>query len=156
MLFHLYHPRLVSIIKVLMRGEGAAEQAEEIAAAVWSSLCGEAYGRLREHDERGGPLLVYLAGMARNEIWKRRRSERNRHSRERMAARTEANWDHSERRLVMQEFLATLTPREREFFLSNLLDPSDSGIQSAASTANGWKLRSRILKKLRKHLFGTK
>ena len=43
-----------------LRGEGAMEQAEEIAAAVWSSLCGEAYTRLRQYDLRAGRLLTYL------------------------------------------------------------------------------------------------
>jgi hypothetical protein len=46
MMFHLYHPQLVSIITGFMHGKGAMEQAEEIAAAVWSSLCSEAYTRL--------------------------------------------------------------------------------------------------------------
>ena len=46
-MFDLYHPPLVSIIKILMHGESGVEQAEDIAAAVWSSLCSEAYIRLR-------------------------------------------------------------------------------------------------------------
>ena len=68
MMFHLYHPQLVSIITAMMHGEGAMEQAEEIAAAVWSSLCSEAYTRLRQYDPRAGRLLAYLASMARSEI----------------------------------------------------------------------------------------
>ena len=68
MMFHLYHPQLLSIIRALMRGEGAMEQAEEIAAAVWSSLCSEAFTRLRQYDPRAGRLLGYLASMARSEI----------------------------------------------------------------------------------------
>ena len=72
-MFHLYHPQLVSIIKAMMHGEGAMEQAEEIAAAVWSSLCSEAYTRLRQYDPRVGRLLGYLASMARREIRRGRR-----------------------------------------------------------------------------------
>ena len=68
MMFHLYHPQLVSIITAMMHGEGAMEQAEEIAAAVWSSLCSEAYTHLRQYDPRAGRLLAYLASMARSEI----------------------------------------------------------------------------------------
>ena len=73
MMFHLYHPKLVPIITALMHGEGAMEQAEEIAAAVWSSLCSEAYTRLRQYDPRAGRLLAYLASMARSEIRRARR-----------------------------------------------------------------------------------
>ena len=73
-MFRLYHPQLVSIIKCLMHNESGIEQAEEIAAAVWSSLCSEAYTRLRQYDPRAGRLLVYLASMARKEIWRGRRA----------------------------------------------------------------------------------
>jgi len=148
-MFHLYHPQLVSIIKALLHGEGALEQAEEIAAAVWSSLCCEAYTRLRQYDPRAGRLLGYLASMARREIRSGRRSKRTRYSRECMAARNEATSDETGRWLVMQEFLATLTRREREFCLSDLLKQSKPTVRSGVSLANGWQLRSRVLKKFR-------
>jgi len=148
-MFHLYHPQLVSIIQALMQGEGATEQAEEIAAAVWSSLCSEAYTRLRQYDPRAGRLLGYLASMARREIQRGRRSQRNRHFRECMAARKEATSDEIGRGLIIQEFLATLTRREREFCVSDLLKQSKPTVPSAVSLVNGWQLRSRILKKFR-------
>ncbi len=148
-MFHLYHPQLVSIIQALMHGEGATEQAEEIAAAVWSSLCSEAYTRLRQYDPRAGRLLGYLASMARREIQRGRRSQRTRHFRECMAARKEATSDEIGRGLVIQEFLATLTRREREFCLSDLLKQSKPTVRSAVSLTNGWQLRSRVLKKFR-------
>ena len=148
-MFHLYHPQLVSIIKAMMHGESGMEQAEEIAAAVWSSLCGEAYTRLRQYDPQAGRLLGYLASMARREIRRGRRSERNRYSRECRAARREATSDETGRGLVIQEFLATLTRREREFCLSDLLQQSKPTVRSGVSSANGWQLRSRVLKKFR-------
>jgi len=149
MMFHLYHPQLLSIIRALMHGEGAMEQAEEIAAAVWSSLCSEAFTRLRQYDPRAGRLLGYLASMAQSEIRRGRRSKRSRYSRECMAARKEATSDEIGRGLVIQEFLATLTRREREFCMSDLLKQSKLTVRSAVSLANGWQLRSRILKKFR-------
>ncbi len=152
MMFHLYHPQLLSIIRVLMRGEGAMEQAEEIAAAVWSSLCSEAFTRLRQYDPRAGRLLGYLASMARIEIRRGRRSKRNRYSRECMAARKEAISDEIGRSLVIQEFLATLTRREREFCLSDLLKQSKPTVRSEVSLANRWQLRSRVLKKFRTYI----
>jgi len=148
-MFQHYHPRLVSIIKVMMHGEGALEQAEEIAAAVWSSLCSEAYTRLRQYDPRAGRLLGYLASMARREIRRGRRSKQIRYSRECMAARKEATLDDAGRGLIMQEFLATLTRREREFCLSDLLKQSKPTIRAGLSSANEWQLRSRVLKKFR-------
>ncbi len=149
LMFHLYHPQLLSIIRALMRGEGAMEQAEEIAAAVWSSLCSEAFTRLRQYDPRVGRLLGYLASMAQSEIRRGRRSKRSRYSRECMAARKEATSDEIGRGLVIQEFLATLTRREREFCMSDLMKQSKLTVRSEVSLANGWQLRSRILKKFR-------
>ncbi len=149
MMFHLYHPKLVPIITALMHGEGAMEQAEEIAAAVWSSLCGEAYTRLRQYDLRAGRLLTYLVSMARSEIRRARRSKRSRYSHECMAARNEATSDELGRGLVIQEFLATLTRREREFCISDLMKQSQLTVRSEVSLANEWQLRSRVLKKFR-------
>jgi hypothetical protein len=150
-MFHLYHPQLVSVIQALMHGNGAMEQAEEIAAVVWSSLCSEVDSRLGRYDARTGRLLVYLARMARREIWKGRRAQRNRYFRECKAARMEATVDDTGRRLDLQEFLATLTRREREFFLTDLLRQSAHTVQSGVSSANAWKLRSRVLKKFRRY-----
>jgi len=151
-MFQHYHPRLVSIIRVEMNGRGSPDQAEEIAASVWCSLCGEAYARLRRYDPRAGRLLAYLAGLARRVIWKRRREEQNRRSRECRAARRETAADEAEHGLIVQEFLDTLTRREREFCLSDLLRRSRPPGPSGVSSANGWKLRSRVLKKFRKFI----
>jgi DNA-directed RNA polymerase specialized sigma24 family protein len=148
-LFELYHPRFVIIIRSLLRGGNGAEHAEEIAAAVWSSLCSEGYSHLRRFDPRSGRLLAYLAAMARREIWRERRSEQRRHSREYRVARAEATWDDVSRGLAFNEFLATLTGREREFCLSELLRLTEYTAPSPLSAANGWQLRCRVLKKFR-------
>jgi hypothetical protein len=146
-MFHHYHPRLVSIIKVEMNCQCSTEQAEEIAASVWCSLCSEAYSRLRRYDPHAGRLLAYLAGLARREIWKKRREEQHRRSRESRAARMEATTDEAGRGLIVQEFLDTLSRREREFCLSDLMKQSRHPGRSDVSSTNRWKLRSRILKK---------
>ena len=85
-MFECYHPQLVLVIRAMLHGEGALEQAEEIAAAVWSSLCIGSYARLRRYDPRVGRLIGYLGGLARREIGKGRRSRRTRYSRECLAA----------------------------------------------------------------------
>lgn len=150
-MFDLYHPKLVSIIKALMRGENGTDQAEEIAAAVWSSLCNKAFARLRRYDPETGRLLNFLAAQARREIWRNRRSQRCRHLRERSVARKEAAWEQIDRRIDFSEFLTTLTGRELEFCLSELLSSPDHTVQPRLSVANGWKLRSRVLKKFRNY-----
>ena len=72
---HLYHPRLVSIIKAEMNWQCSTDQAEEIAASIWFSLCSETYSRLRRYDPQLGGLLTYFRALSRREIWKRRRGE---------------------------------------------------------------------------------
>lgn len=156
MIFRLYHPQLVSIIRYLMHGAGATEQAEEIAAAIWSSLCNDDYRRLRQYDARTGRLLFYLARIARREIWRNRRSEMKRHTRESRVARSEMSWEEADRGIVLEEFMATLTRREREFLLSDLVGSSKDRAGRSDSMANRWQLRSRVLKKLRKYLVGVR
>ena len=68
-----------------------------------------------------------------------------------MAARKEAISDEIGRSLVIQEFLATLTRREREFCLSDLLKQSKLTVRSEVSLTNRWQLRSR-LKKFRTYI----
>jgi hypothetical protein len=154
-LFEVYHPKLVSIIEVLTRGEKGAEQAEDIAAAVWSSLCTEAGTRLRRYDPQTGKLLSYLAAMARREIWRQRRSKRSRYTRECSVARKEATSEEVDRGIAFTEFLATLTGREREFCMSELLSQKESTLRRPLSSTNGWKLRSRVLKKFRVYFLQT-
>jgi DNA-directed RNA polymerase specialized sigma24 family protein len=146
-LFELYHPRFVIIVRSLLRGGDGAEHAEEIAAAVWSSLCSKGYSHLRRFDPKAGRLLAYLAAMARREIWRERRSEQRRHARECSVARKEATRDEVGRGLAFNEFLATLTGREREFCLSELLGQGEYTASSPLSAANGWQLRCRVLRK---------
>jgi hypothetical protein len=148
-LFQTYHPKLLFIIKSMMGSESSNEQAEEVAASVWSSLCSEEYSRLRQYNPRVGRLLAYLAGLARREIWRGRRSDRSRHLRECRAARKEATPDEIDRGLTFNEFLATLTRREREFCLSQLLPSTEVTAPPALSASNGWQLRSRVMKKFR-------
>ena len=70
-MFRLYHPRLVSIIKAEMNWQCSTDQAEEIAASIWCSLCSETYSRLRRYDPQIGGLLTYLRALSRREIWKK-------------------------------------------------------------------------------------
>jgi len=147
-MFVRFHHKLLCYIKFLMHGAGGDEQAEEIAAAVWSSLCGEDYSRLRRYNPESGGFLRYLALLARGEVWRWRRADGNRLSRECRAARRESVACECERGIQMREFLATLTRREREFCLGHLLNETDPISRREISDANEWQLRSRVKKKL--------
>ena len=71
LMFHLYHPRLMSVIKAEMNWHCSTDLAEEIAASIWCSLCSETYSRLRRYDPQVGRLLTYLRALARREIWQK-------------------------------------------------------------------------------------
>jgi hypothetical protein len=149
-LFKNYHPKLVEYISLL---HGASrEQAEEVAACVWCAFwCGGSDHFHRCHAHARG-LLNYFKSMARVEMWRRRRSEKSRRFRESKAARNESTRDEVGRGLVLQEFLATLTPREHEYCMSILHNQSGSDRRSEVSDCNRWKLRSRVMKKFRSYM----
>ncbi|MDR3621117.1 MAG: hypothetical protein P4L85_17325 [Paludisphaera borealis] len=149
--FKNYHPKLVAYIEVISQG-GSGEQAEEVAAAVWCALWCGASTHFDRYDPQAGGLLNYFKSLARGEIWRRRRSERSRRFRECKAARNESTRDEVGRGLVLQEFLATLTPREREFCMSILTSVSEFGGREEVSTCNEWKIRSRVMKKFRTYM----
>lgn len=149
LMFERYHPHLLSYILYLLRGEGGLELAEEIAAAVWCSLCSDSFIRLRRFDPAIGGFLRYLGLLARGEIWRRKRADRSRTTRESRAARKESTVPECERGLVIQEFLDTLTPREREFCLCYLLNEFEPSSRRNFTAANGWQLRCRVFKKFR-------
>lgn len=148
-MFEHYQPHLLAHVLYLLRGEGGVELAEEMAAAVWCSLCSDSFMRLRRYDPALGGFLRYLGLLARGEIWRRKRADRSRASRESHAARKESTVPECERGLVIQEFLDTLTPCEREFCIAYLLNEFEPSSRRNLSAANGWKLRSRVFKKFR-------
>ena len=155
-LFLLYQPRLLAIIKPLLGHRADRNDlAEEIASAVWYSLVVGENARIRRFDpSRGTRLLTYLVALARREIWKSYLRERNRHSRETRAARLEATGDDSYWELLLQEFLATLTLREREFCEAYLLAECADSARPVVSVCNEWQLRSRVRRKLLSFLGG--
>ena len=149
-LFRIYQTPLLLIVRSYLRREGRAEQAEEITARVWCSLCSDTYVRLHRFDPRRARLLGYLVGIARNEILSSGRADRNRYLRECRAARHEATFDEADWRVMMHEFLGTLTHREREFCLTDLMKLEAPEGEPVFSEANAWQLRRRVLKKFEK------
>lgn len=149
-LFKNYHPKLVAYIS-LSHG-GSREQAEEVVACVWCALWCGGFDHLDRCQARAKGLLNYFKSMARVEMWRRRRSERSRRTRETRVARNESTRDEVGRGIVLQEFLATLTPREHEYCTSILLSASGPEGGSDVSDSNRWQLRSRVMKKFRSYV----
>lgn len=157
-LFRRYQPRLLAIIRNYLGDRAGCGDLDpdEIAASVWYSLVVRGNARLRRYDpSRGARLLTYLAALARREIWKQYRREQSRRAREARASRPEAAAGGDPRcDLLLREFLAMLTRREREFCLHYLLSARDGPGRPEVSACNTWQLRSRILHKFRIFLSG--
>jgi hypothetical protein len=153
-MYRRFHATLLASIRSqLSPGVGNLELVEEIAARVWYSLVAKGGDLLNHYDpRRGSRLSRYLSILARSEATRFFRGERRRRGRERLASRKHADWGglcESLSRLDLEEFLATLTRRERDYFELYLLrQPTTSSL----SPANRWQLSRRIRGKLKKHL----
>jgi hypothetical protein len=132
-----------------------ANQVEETAAAVWYALVGRSAAPLRRFDpHRGNGLSSYLAGMAAREVRRCRRAEGRR---KRLAAAL-AGGSIRARGLApsfdpsIDDFLVTLSRRERQFCRAHLLGLTGLEAGPEPSRDNAWQLRHRILTKLRIYL----
>ena len=148
-LFQRYQKRLVTVVRSWLRLQVRDEDlAEEIVSRVWLALLRHDRKLLERFDPgRGFQLLTYLVGLARNEVLRHNRSERRRIRREFVASSSrqqteEPNWELMQGRI--EEFLATLTPREREYCENHLL----SNCTPEISSTNLWQLHHRVRKKL--------
>lgn len=149
-MFREYHPGLISYLKLLTRlWGGDGEQAEEVAAAVWCSLYVGTDKALKRYNPEAGSLLRFLKFEARSVFSRWLRSEKRGRLRECKVARKEAFRDDLSYGLVVEEFLATLTRRERELCTSILLSVPEAGRGRPISGTNECVIRGRIKKKLR-------
>ncbi len=156
-LFKVCHPPLLTLIKTLLGPRAAdADLTEEMAGRVWYSVVTEPHRRLDPYDpDRGCSLTTYLAALARNEIRQYFRAEVRRRNRERTASQGENDLPSltiSEIQSMLDEFDKTLTPREKEFFESNLIELPVNGKKNAFSETNSWQLRHRVQRKLSRFL----
>lgn len=146
------HSHLVRQIRYTL-GDRARDQnlVDEIAARVWFGLVTDD-GYLLERFEpgRGSGLSKYIAAIARFEVLRHQRGEFRRRQREQETqfARRAIHDDRhfAEITIDVQEFLPTLTPREKEFFYRVLL--GNDGESMKISATNAWQLRHRIRRKL--------
>src|SRR5262249_22856273 len=117
------------------------------------SLVREDGNLLERYDaQRGCRLTTFFAALARHELLKYWRSERRRRNREHVAVtrrpKVRSNGCDSIR-MVWEEFVETLTQRERRFLEKVLLVPPSDSVEENLSQANVWQLRSRVLSKLK-------
>lgn len=145
-LYQQCQPGLLHLIRSrLNRRADDLDLAEEVAAAVWSSLLDRDSARLRHFDPvRGCRFLTYLAALARFEI---RRLRGPRTGPGPLPEIPDPQPDRSDEALL-NEFLATLTPRERQFCESHLLASGPPTHPAPFSQANAWQLRHRVRRKI--------
>jgi DNA-directed RNA polymerase specialized sigma24 family protein len=149
-----FHDRLLASIRNMLGAHRADPNlVDEIAARVWYAVVANDSRLLaRFQPQRGCRLSTFLATIARGQAVAVLRSERRRRDRELVVSRADVQSPEEslENMLVqLDEFLGTLTRRERQFCAEILLELTD-GSDGEFSQANAWQLRSRISSKLRK------
>jgi hypothetical protein len=133
-------------------GDRGEVEAEDIAARVWLDLWNPTSDLLRRFDpDRGCPFTTYLFGLAKNAIAHARRSRRRRRDRESHYGRLSAP-DAGDSFVLMEsqldEFTGRLTPREREFFLTEMLGLQIQPPRVPFSPSNARKYRQLVTDKL--------
>jgi DNA-directed RNA polymerase specialized sigma24 family protein len=155
-IYNQFHSSLLLAIRILL-GRNAVRQdlVDEIAAKVWFAVVDREGQLLARFDsERACRLSTFLAGLARNEISRYFRSERRRNIRETQVCRhreriaSDSHWESVfGLGTAVKEFLATLTPSERDYCEEHLLAVNDSPPKDY-SDANRWQLNHRVRVKL--------
>jgi DNA-directed RNA polymerase specialized sigma24 family protein len=153
-MFDLCQPHLLVSIRSVLKPYGLnTNLAEEIAARVWFSLVGANGNLLERFDaQRGCQLTTFVSALARHELLMYWRTEKRQRKRE-QAAMIRRPSTHPEDadgfQIVWDEFVDTLTDRERSFLEEVLLVPTATPETENISQANFWQLRSRVMAKLK-------
>lgn len=155
MLYRQCHGPLLLAIKIFLGRYSAGEDlAEEIAARVWFNLVDDNGALLDRFDSRRGcRLTTFLAALAKRDVLRYLRGERRRHARENASRPSPGSQravpppPEADFSVSLDEFLDTLSLREREFCESYLLANSHDDV-NAFSPANRWQLRHRVRRKL--------
>ena len=161
-MYRQFHERLLSSIRSMLGRQGQdTNLVDEIAARVWYALVKNNHELLAKFDaSRGCRLSTFLFVLAKNETRVLFRSERRRRNREQVASRSEMEGSASSLlgdRLADEEFLVTLSPAEKTFYLDVLVArPAErEQAQQAYSSEYLWQLRHRVRKKLERFILGT-
>jgi DNA-directed RNA polymerase specialized sigma24 family protein len=154
-LFRTCHPVLLTVIRRLLGPQANDPNlVEETAAVLWYQLvCNRGEFLARFDAERNCRLTTFLGRVARNQVRVLWRSESRRQRRELAAAQDRLDRNADDLPLSgseLEEFIQTLTPREREFFVWSTSPSSQNGKAAFRdSTSNEHQLRHRLRRKVR-------
>lgn len=156
-LYDCFHEPLLAAIRGFLRDAATdLSLVDEIAARVWYALVRNDHELLSRFDvARGCRLITFLSVLAKSEARQYFRSERRRRSREEKVSRPEIETDEidlSSSTLTHDEFVASLTPSERQYFSTVLTAPEADDASESYSPGNTWQLRHRVRKKLNEFL----
>ena len=154
-MYDRFHSSLLTSIRAFLGRAGHdTHLVEEISARVWYSLVRNDFELLARFDPaRGCRLSTFLSVLGKSEARLLLRSERRRKTRECIASRPEIEQGDATcgGTLADDDFLATLSPRERAFYF-DILVASRAVDESTYSRQNQWQLRHRVRKKLEQFL----
>jgi len=148
-----HRPLMRSIQCILGAEHSDPNLVDELAARVWYALVADDGKLLARFDRnRGARLGTFLRCIAKDVASRYFRSEYRRRRRERAVGKQRPVKRRASRDAdpAMSELVDTLTPSEQEFLDQYLLndDPTD-GSSREYSSANAWKLASRIRQKIK-------
>ncbi len=134
------HDRLCRSIRILLGSLCDANLVDEIAARVWYALV-ENDGKLLERYKpaRKASLITFMRAVARDVIHRYIRTEVRRRQREAASLRQKSAGRGIAREVItdsLNDFLATLTPREQKFCHEFLLQPREEGPIEGSDSAN--------------------
>ena len=158
LLYRETHESLLSTIRSFLGRAGHDRNlVEEIAARVWYAVVKDDFSLLNRFDvRRGCRLTTFLSVLAKSETRMLFRSERRRKSREQLVSRSELAGDSARQGVMIsdEEFIATLSPAERTFYLEVLVAPSERRelAEQGYSCENMWQLNYRVRKKLERFI----
>jgi hypothetical protein len=146
-LYRECHPGLLHLTRKRFGHKLSADEIEEVEASVWEMLLEGNGSPLGRYDPaRGCRLVTYLMKYVRLEVRRVVRRSRRFLLWPDEAAILLGSGAPIPTRLLLTDFLDTLTPREREFCETDLLGGSHS---PGISRCNAWQLRRRVRNKLR-------
>jgi hypothetical protein len=154
-LYHKCHAPLCTTIRIQLGRSGTdSHLVDEMAARVWYALVDRDGKQLAKYNPRRGSILTFIRLIARKEISHHFRAEQRRLKKElsSMVRKNQPrNLDPSDfLPTMLAEFLASLTPRERDFCYEHLqISASESRMPANKlySSASIWQLTRRIYKK---------
>ncbi|MDY0167977.1 MAG: hypothetical protein RBS80_15620 [Thermoguttaceae bacterium] len=150
-------PELRRLVRFFLRTQRDDNTIEEIVASVWYALLRDDARVLRRYaPERSTCLGCYLAGVVRCHVCRHERAESERllHVCQ-LACRKKSEFGASASNLdfgmLLNDFVATLNPKELAFLEGYLLSPPN-GNNGTLSAADVWQRRHRLRMKLKQFL----